>query len=242
MFKNYATTLNRLGRPRFYLAFVQLMIATGVASAQQFSTVQLPTFQRFSMTTSVLVPDQGGVYAGGSGRAARSGSRRLGGSGVSAGGVTVTAFIHDFEALDAAVLERGQRLRERSGRTLSTLQPGPVTSVRPQRQVSLGEVRQHIASKQDQRRARAQADYELAQRLLAKDKPAAAQILLKSAFKRAAKPLQTVISQQLAALREETSTANAAVASTRLTSATASSGPPHRQDQLATPAIVDHRR
>lgn len=73
------------------------------------TTLQLPTFSFFTISTTVLVPDSGTGYLGGVGRGG-SGSRsnglgsRAGASGVDIGGMTVTAQIHDFKAMDRALL------------------------------------------------------------------------------------------------------------------------------------------
>jgi len=73
------------------------------------TTLQLPTFSFFTISTTVLVPDSGTGYLGGAGRGG-SGTRfnglgsRAGASGVDIGGMTVTAQIHDFKAMDRALL------------------------------------------------------------------------------------------------------------------------------------------
>ncbi len=83
------------------------------------TTVQLPTFSFFTISTTVSVPDSGGAYLGGVG-GGRSGSRsngpglgnRAGGSGIDAGGVYVTAQIHDLGAMDRALLAEAAADRE----------------------------------------------------------------------------------------------------------------------------------
>lgn len=73
------------------------------------TTLQLPTFSFFTISTTVLVPDSGTGYLGGVGRSG-SGSRsnglgsRAGTSGVDIGGMTVRAQIHDLKAMDRALL------------------------------------------------------------------------------------------------------------------------------------------
>lgn len=96
------------------------------------TAVQLPTFSFFSVGTSVLVPDRGATYLGGIGRAssaANSGgvpvlgklpfagrplTNRAIGHSVGASSVWVTATIHDFEAMDQALLAQP------TGRVLSS--------------------------------------------------------------------------------------------------------------------------
>ena len=84
------------------------------ASAQ---TVQLPTFSFFGVGTTVSVPDHGATFMGGVTRAA-DGSNEFGVPGLafpgfqnrsigqerSASNVWVTATIHDFDAMDQALL------------------------------------------------------------------------------------------------------------------------------------------
>ena len=83
------------------------------------TTVQLPTFSFFTISTTVSVPDSGGAYMGGSG-GSRSGSHsngpglgnRAGASGIDAGGVYVTAQIQDLGAMDRALLAEAAADRE----------------------------------------------------------------------------------------------------------------------------------
>lgn len=95
-----------------------LLGLVGVSSGQ---VVQLPTFRSFGMSTSVVVPDRGAVYMGGNGRAA-IGWNELGAPSVpfgnrspgmlhSAGAVSVSAYVHDFAAMDAYVLNQASGKR-----------------------------------------------------------------------------------------------------------------------------------
>lgn len=83
-------------------------------------TVQLPSYQWFSVNTSVMAPDRGGAYLGGVKRSALGakqfgrgplfGNRALGGSsGSSSTSVHVTVI--DHEELDRAVLAEARRRR-----------------------------------------------------------------------------------------------------------------------------------
>jgi len=73
------------------------------------TTVQLPTFSFFSISTTVMVPDSGTGFIGGVGRGASGlhsnglGSR-AGASGLDAGGMSIGVQIHDFKAMDRALL------------------------------------------------------------------------------------------------------------------------------------------
>jgi hypothetical protein len=96
----------------FLLAAVSF--PAGRANAQ---TVQLPTFHFFTLNTSVLVPDGGDAFLGGVNRATSGRNERgipglpgrpftnsaIGGSTV-ASGVSVSAQIHDLDAMDRAIL------------------------------------------------------------------------------------------------------------------------------------------
>ena len=80
-------------------------------------TVQLPTFSFFSVSTTVSVPDNGGAFMGGINRVA-TGRNEFGvpglafpgfqnrsiGQDMSASNVWATATIHDFDAMDQAIL------------------------------------------------------------------------------------------------------------------------------------------
>ncbi len=96
------------------------MISANSQSARA-QAIQLPTFNQFSTNSSVLVPDRGSAYLGGVGRSTMGrnesgvpglsklpvvgrpfGNRATAGSS-SASGVSVNAFIHDFEAMDEAL-------------------------------------------------------------------------------------------------------------------------------------------
>lgn len=105
-------------------------VATGALSSRAFAqnqpstAVQLPTFSFFSVPTTVVVPDRGSTYMGGVQRAASGrnefGAPMLGklpylgrafkntGIGLdrSASSVRAHVFIHDFDAMDEALLGR----------------------------------------------------------------------------------------------------------------------------------------
>ncbi len=108
--------------------FVGLAIAWAAeAVLAQTTTVQLPTYRSFSVSTAVSVPDRGSAYLGGVNRA-QSGMNEFGsplspfrsrafGSQRSASGVSVSAYIHDFDELEKELLSRPGG----SGRNLTTL-------------------------------------------------------------------------------------------------------------------------
>ena len=96
------------------IALVFLHFAANSAAAQ---AVQLPTFNFFTVNTTVSVPDGGDVAMGGIGRSS-SGRVSRGvpglpgrpfqniatGSSTGAGNISVSAQIHDLEAMDRALL------------------------------------------------------------------------------------------------------------------------------------------
>jgi len=96
------------------LAIVVPAAQPAPAQHQPATTVQLPTFSYFGTSTTVTVPDRGSAFMGGINRA-QSGSRQFGapllpfgnramGSSRSAMGTRVSVWIHDFEAMDEALL------------------------------------------------------------------------------------------------------------------------------------------
>jgi hypothetical protein len=97
---------------------------TTVTSFAQTVTVQQPTFNSFSVGTTVSVPDGGGAYVGGVSQAgafrARSGSFPSGTStGVSRSdaGVSVHVVIHDLSEMDRLLLESPAARRVLAGET-----------------------------------------------------------------------------------------------------------------------------
>lgn len=118
------------------IAVCGMMFWACEAPAQQQATaVQLPTFSMFTTSTTVSVPDRGNVLLGGINRAATGrnefGTPILGklpygnrlfknvgiGSEHSASQMRVSAFIHDFDAMEEALMSQP------SGRSLSSHQP-----------------------------------------------------------------------------------------------------------------------
>jgi hypothetical protein len=94
-----------------------LCLATLNAQAQPAPTLQLPTFSFATVTTTVMVPDQGSTFLGGISRAA-DGRNEYGVPGLSLPGFQnraigmdrstssfrVSVTIHDFDAMDQALL------------------------------------------------------------------------------------------------------------------------------------------
>lgn len=131
-----------------------LLGLVGVSSGQ---VVQLPTFRSFGMSTSVVVPDRGAVYMGGNGRAATGWNEfgtplvpfgnRSPGMLHSAGAVSVSAYVHDFAAMDAYVLNQasGKRVAGSPPVRASALQRASASSA-AQAVRSVAELRaEHVA-------------------------------------------------------------------------------------------------
>ncbi len=91
------------------------VVITAVSNAADAQVVQQPVVSGFSVDTVVSVPDRGGVFRRGLERSVR---RPFGGAPLVEpsstgrsfqGAATETrVFIHDFEAMDAALLSQGQ--------------------------------------------------------------------------------------------------------------------------------------
>ena len=108
-----------------------LMAAVRPCEAQQVA-VQQPAFQQFAAPTTVLAPDRGEAFLGGTrgGYQARDvrgpiplGSARAGGAG--AASVSTRVFVHDFRALDEAILRGADADVGRPGLTRAA--PDPAT-------------------------------------------------------------------------------------------------------------------
>lgn len=88
-------------------------VAAPVVAQASATTVQLPTFNFFTISTSVVVPDRGRAHLGGVAGGTQTGRTdgapglpglRAGGGTTGAGGIGVTAHVHDLQALDRALL------------------------------------------------------------------------------------------------------------------------------------------
>jgi hypothetical protein len=91
---------------------------SGVVGPPGATSVQLPTFSFFTISTTVLIPDSGGTFLGGVNSGAGVGRQngapglagsRAGGSGLNAGGISVGAQIHDLREMDRQLLAGGRR-------------------------------------------------------------------------------------------------------------------------------------
>lgn len=124
---------------------------------QPGTTVQLPTFSFFTVSTSVSVPDRGSASLGGVNRMSSGSStygpfptNRASGTGASAGGMSVHVTIHDFDAMDTAVLRQAgmtpaQIDSLRLGKTQNESVAGSVADVRRQQIAAFDKQQQEAA-------------------------------------------------------------------------------------------------
>ncbi len=188
--------------PRVIFALFALLVAlfTGHTSAQ---VVQLPTFQFFGISTTVSVPDRGSISLGGDASSSMSGfdngfpglgqipiaGRPFGDRAIASrtqtSGLSVSAYIHDFEAMDESLL--------REGKLLTSLEAGNVAipsaqHIRPMVRDSAGrtsvaELRRQQTIDRTQTATSARRDFDRARQLLAEGKTGVAKAYLQRAGK-----------------------------------------------------------
>jgi len=102
-----------------WMGLLALLCVANQAAAQ--ISVQLPTYSTYSVNTTVVVPDRGGMWIGGGGHSSLGGLRsappgqmlrtvRQGGAGIG-----VLAHVHDQAELDQQTLAKAAPLVKRSG-------------------------------------------------------------------------------------------------------------------------------
>ncbi len=175
-----------------------MLMTTSAAHAQ---VVQLPTFQSFSTDSSVLVPDQGTASLGGVTRSI-TGSNQFGppflpsnrsfGSQTGAAGMSVSAKIHDFEAMDAALLGGATEVAGHGGVATASQAgvPGPLASV--------AELAARKAATQAAEQAEAEQLLERGLKARTEGKPGVAKVYLQMAAKRSTGKLKQQILAALA--------------------------------------------
>jgi len=201
------------------------LVATIAASAAAQNAVQLPTLSSFRTGTTVSVPDRGSVFTGGINRAA-DGRNEFGtpllpfrnraiGSQRSASNVWTSVYIHDFEAMDEALLSQArgssyrvpvhQPLRPSSVAATSrhatewplrtTIDSGPASK-------SVAQLRAERAGEQQARIDEAQRLFERGKTAEASGKLNVARIYYQQASRRAQGELQEQILAQLRLVSE----------------------------------------
>ena len=174
-------------------AAVLIAVLALPALAQQNTTIQLPTFGYTTVATTVSVPDRGGVSLGGISRSS-SGSTSRGtplvgklpfvgrpfgnraiGKQLGASNMSVHAYIHDFEAMDQALLARAAARRPRPGVVMNVNRGGAL--VGESLNVPAAVVRQRREAAKEQALNDELADlWSRAQAAEAKGKPSVAKI------------------------------------------------------------------
>jgi hypothetical protein len=219
---------------RIWLTLVSVVLTTIPAAAQ--NAVQLPTLSSFRTNTTVSVPDRGSVYTGGINRAADGRSEfgapllpfrnRSIGSERSASSVWTSVYIHDFQAMDEALLSQArgstyassqpQRLESSPALAAGTqpflgqpqgtptawraeLTPQPTTGPLSK---SVAQLRADRAGEQQARIAEAERLFERGKNAEATGKLNVAKIYYQQASRRAQGPLQQQILAQLRLVSE----------------------------------------
>jgi hypothetical protein len=169
-----------------------------VAGAAVPGTVQLPTFHFFTNTGTVVVPDGGDAFLGGvsssaagrvdrgiPGLPSRPFTNNAIGSSTAAGNVSVSAQIHDLEAMDQALL--GQAVSSDSVR-LPLARPQQLAAAKQNGQAlqSVAAIKAQMAAEDAAKDQRAATDLERGRQQIAAGKPGVAKIYFQSAAKQAA--------------------------------------------------------
>ena len=189
-------------------------LAADAAAQQPGSTVQLPTFSRFSGSTTVSVPDRGSVYLGGVNRAAsgrnsfrsplmpwRPSRNSALGTRRSAANMHVTATIHDFEAMDRYLLSQPTSFRPTASRPSVPAQPRRLaTRSEPSLSMSVADARARRIQQQQTRRHEAVQFFERGREVEAAGKLGVAKIYYQMAARRATGPLADQVAARLEAL------------------------------------------
>ncbi len=206
------------------MKIVTAIVSAGVlavavpASAQQATSFQLPTFSYFGVGTTVSVPDRGSAYLGGVNRAQGDlrqfgapllpfGNRSMG-SSRSASGMSVTAWIHDFEAMDEALLGQSSYyqgyLQARQAPPAGAWDQrvaGSVGSSGARAAPSVEDIRQERLAAQETRASEALTFFERAKKAEAEGKPNVARIYYEMVARRATGDLKDQALAKLEALR-----------------------------------------
>jgi hypothetical protein len=174
-------------------------------------TVQLPTFHFFTSTGTVVVPDGGDAFLGGvsgssvgrvdrgiPGLPSRPFTNNAIGTSTGASNVSVSAQIHDFEAIDQTLL--GQSLSNGAVRP-PLARPQQLAAARQSGQAlqSVAAIKAQMAIEDSAKNQQAAADLELGRQQMAAGKPGVAKIYFQSAAKQAA-PGSDVQKQAIGAL------------------------------------------
>lgn len=150
-----------------YLALLSVPLFACAANAQ---VVQLPSLNTFSVQTSVLVPDSGNAYLGGTNRSSHwmasrgpgwgpLGRNRGRAGGAASSGMSITATIIDNAELDALVLEEARAIRAEKGIVLTDETPPRIAIPRDSAATSLAAIKREIAAADAVTEAEAEQDF-----------------------------------------------------------------------------------
>lgn len=184
--------LSKLVRPAAWVAGALFSLGLFADNGVFAQAVQLPTFNYFTTNTSVLVPDGGSVYMGGVNRATSGRVERglpgLGGRpfrnvatsrSTSGGGVWVSAQIHDFEAMDRALLGQSG-----TGVPYGMLRE-PAVKSEPNFNDSIVAIRSQATSEESAKQQEAAAYLERGRQKAAEGNPGLAKVYFQMALRRA---------------------------------------------------------
>lgn len=182
---------------------------TAAAWGQVPTTVQLPSYSSFGVSTTVSAPDRGRMSLGGVGRSS-SGSTAFGpalgpgsrsfGRQTSAASADVRATIHDFEAMDRQLLGQAKGTDATDRRKLRSAAGGGSSAERAPAGSVADARRQHAAEVEAQDH-KALEYVRQAKRAAARDKPKVAKVLYEMAERRASPELKAQIRRELSTLK-----------------------------------------
>ena len=190
-------------------------------------TVQLPTFEQFGVSTTVVVPDRGSLFLGGVNGSSRGGSRfgpgvpglgnRGMGRAIDAGGMSISATIIDHSEIDRALLAEAARRRGEKfdihGRPVADaprLSPAVTRQVSPPRERDLRRARtttRYVRNERSVPRAEshlAETYLQRAERAEAKGQPYQAKIFYQRVVKHGNATQKGYAEVRLAQLRDRT--------------------------------------
>ncbi len=184
--------------------------------------VQLPTFQFFTVQTTVSVPDSGGAYLGGVGRSSTHSRQRglpllhrdplFGGRAIGrtsgASGISVHAQIYDMQAMDEALLRQAGGLRGNDRRIAAS-------RVRQEPAKSVAQIRRDQKVRAETDGDEADRYLEHGRQALAEGKAGVARVNLQMALRRAQGERRNLVLSELAKLQSPTVAAGRRAAEVR---------------------------
>ncbi|HEX3870994.1 MAG TPA: hypothetical protein VHV77_11185 [Pirellulales bacterium] len=196
---------------RVVLVLLSLVVLTSRAVGQAPTTVQLPSFEYFTVDTTVSVPDRGSVVIGGINSSGRGGynsgtpflpSQRAGGSTMGASQMSVHAMIHDMSAMDAAILAIATKSPTTTGPMAVTQS---ATAIRLVEGGSVGEARSQHERELAAAETEARNYFQRGQTAESHGQSGAAKVWYQMASKRGSGKMKAEIDARLQALKAPTS-------------------------------------